>query len=152
MTNREFKEFIDAGGYREPSHWQDLPFGETVRSGRQRSRVSSMRPAGPGRRPGNRAHFPTAGDHPVAGVSWFEAMAYARFRGKELPTAFHWYRAAYSLNEFMDSISSAVVDVSNYAGKATAPVGQYQGIGPYGTLDMAGNVREWLWTAIGTPG
>ena len=84
-------------------------------------------------------------------MSWFEAMAYARFRGKELPTAFHWYRAAYSLNEFIDSISSAVVTVSNYAGKARRQW-VYKGVGPYGTFDMAGNVREWLWTAIGTPG
>ena len=33
--------------------------------------------------------------HPVGGVSWYEAAAYARFAGKQLPTLFHWYWAAF---------------------------------------------------------
>lgn len=84
VTNREYKEFVGATGRPGPATWD-----------------SGVYPDG-------------TADHPVAGVSWFEAMAYARLRGK-----------------------------------GTAPVGRYQGIGPYGTHDMAGNVREWLWTAEG---
>jgi len=34
--------------------------------------------------------------HPVAGVSWYEAAAYAEFAGKDLPTAYHWTRASRS--------------------------------------------------------
>ena len=41
-----------------------------------------------------------------------------------------------------------MIGASNFAGKGTAPVGRHAGIGPYGTYDMAGNVREWLWNAV----
>lgn len=150
VTNREFKEFVDAGGYREAAYWSGLPFGDAVESwqGAVARFVDSTGRPGPATWETGTFADGTE-NHPVSGVSWFEAMAYARFRGKELPTAFHWYRAAYSLNEFMDSLSSAIVRYSNYAGKGTAAVGHYGGVGPYGTYDMAGNVREWLWTAMG---
>jgi len=149
VTNREFKEFVDAGGYREAIYWQDLPFGVGVESWQAAVARFVDATGRPGPATWESGTYPDGqGDHPVAGVSWFEAMAYARFRGKELPTAFHWYRAAYSLNEFLDSLSSAIVRSSNYAGRGTAPVGRYRGLGPYGTYDMAGNVREWLWTPM----
>jgi eukaryotic-like serine/threonine-protein kinase len=38
-------------------------------------------------------------DYPVSGISWYEAAAYARFRGKTLPTIYHWARAAFPKNE-----------------------------------------------------
>ena len=149
VSNREFKEFVDAGGYREAAYWQDLPFGAGVESWQ----AAVARFVDTTSRPGpstweSGTYRDGSADHPVAGVSWFEAMAYARFRGKELPTASHWYRAAYSLNELLDSLSSAIVRFSNFSGQGPAPVGRYQGIGPYGTYDMAGNVREWLWTPM----
>lgn len=150
VSNREFKEFIDAGGYREAAYWQDLPFGAEVDSWQAAVARLVDTTGRPGPSTWESGTYPDgAGDHPVAGVSWFEAMAYARFRGKELPTASHWYRAAYSLNELLDSLSSAIVRFSNYSGRGSAPVGRYRGIGPYGTYDMAGNAREWLWTAMG---
>ena len=150
VTNSEYKEFVDAGGYREAAYWQDLPFGETAGSW-QEAVARFVDATG---RPGpstweSGTYRDGTGTEPVAGISWFEAMAYARFRGKELPTAYHWYRAAYSPQEFIDSLSSAVVVHSNFSGKGPAPAGTHRGIGPYGTVDMAGNVREWLWTPIG---
>ena len=42
-------------------------------------------------------------------------------------------------------VSHAVVPASNFGGDGPAPVGSYEGIGPYGTYDMAGNVKEWAW-------
>ena len=76
-------------------------------------------------------------DYPVSGISWYEAAAYAQFVGKNLPTVYHWYRAA-DLGLFSD-----ILQASNFAGKRPAKVGQYSGLGPFGTYDMAGNVKEW---------
>jgi len=72
-----------------------------------------------------------------------EALAYAEFRGLSLPTFFHWYRAAEL------GIVSEILLLSNFSGEAPAPVGRYQGLGPFGAYDQAGNVREWVWTARG---
>ncbi len=148
VTNREFKEFVDAGGYARAELWRDLPFGDDV-AGWSEAVSRFVDATG---RPGPSTweagtYRDGAADHPVAGVSWFEAVAYARFRDKELPTAYHWYRAAFSLNERLESLASVIIGASNFDGKGTAPVGQREGIGPYGTYDMAGNVREWLWNA-----
>jgi pimeloyl-ACP methyl ester carboxylesterase len=80
---------------------------------------------------------------PVAGVSWYEAAAYARFAGKSLPTVFHWNRAATVRN------SAWIVPRSNFSGRGTMPVGSTQNLSGFGTYDMAGNVREWCLNASG---
>ncbi|MCX7054850.1 MAG: SUMF1/EgtB/PvdO family nonheme iron enzyme [Proteobacteria bacterium] len=146
VRNRDFKEFVDAGGYTEARHWRELPFdgGGDLRTA-VAAFVDLTGRQGPstwraGTYPDGRA------DHPVTGVSWYEAAAYCRFRGKELPTAYHWYRAAGSIAEYWESVSSAIVHGSNFAGRELAPVGRFGSLGPYGTYDMAGNAREWLWT------
>jgi hypothetical protein len=146
VSNREFKEFVDAGGYARPDLWQDLAFGDAQLAWQDAVAkfVDATGRPGPSTWEAGTFRDGTA-DHPVAGVSWFEAVAYARFRGKELPTAYHWYRAAYALNEKLESLASVIIAASNFAGHGTAPVGSHAGIGPYGTYDMAGNVREWLW-------
>ena len=77
----------------------------------------------------------------MAGVSWYEAAAYAEFAGKSLPTFFHWFRAAEL------GIVSDILLLSNFGGEGPAPVGRHQGIGPFGAYDQAGNVREWAWNA-----
>jgi dienelactone hydrolase len=82
-------------------------------------------------------------DYPVSGVSWYESAAYAEFMGKNLPTVFHWYRAA-SMGRFAE-----ILQLSNFSTKGPAPVGSYPGLGPYGTYDMAGNVKEWCFNAVG---
>lgn len=150
VTNREYREFVAAGGYREAAYWQDLPFGDGV-TGWQDAVARFVDATGrPGPATWQLGTYPDGqAEHPVGGLSWFEAMAYARFRGKELPTASHWYRAASSLNMHVDTVAAAVLRRGNFDGRSTQPAGRAGAIGPYGTDDMAGNVREWLWTAMG---
>lgn len=145
VRNRDFKEFVDAGGYTEAAHWQNVPFDD---GDWRTSVVTFVDLAGrPGPSTWRAGTYPDGkADYPVTGVSWFEAAAYCQFRGKELPTAYHWYRAAGSILEFWESVSSAIVQRSNFGGRALVPVGQVGGLGPHGTYDMAGNAREWLWT------
>jgi cephalosporin-C deacetylase-like acetyl esterase len=80
------------------------------------------------------------GDWPVSGVSWYEAAAYAAFAGKTLPTVYHWYSASGAFRTF-----SEILRFSNFGGQGTTRVGSAGGLGPYGTYDMAGNVKEWTW-------
>jgi dienelactone hydrolase len=83
-------------------------------------------------------------DYPVQGISWYEAAAYARFVGKELPTVYHWQAAA------AQGIWSDVLYFSNFNGKGPVKVGASNGIGRYGTYDLAGNVKEWCWNGVDT--
>jgi len=147
VTNREFKEFVDASGYSEAAYWQDLPF-DTSSGGWQPAVAGFVDLTGrAGPSSWEAGTYPDGmSDRPVTGISWFEAAAYCRFRGKELPTAHHWYRAASSVIEFWESLASVIVHASNFAGRGLEPVGRLASLGPFGTHDMAGNAREWLWT------
>jgi serine/threonine protein kinase/predicted esterase len=143
VTNEQFKRFVDAGGYRQPKHWKEPFFAagkpiswETALS-RFRDRTGQPGPAAweAGAYPEERE------DDPVRGVSWYEAVAYADFVGKTLPTVYHWFRAARA-----GSLSD-IVPLSNFGGEGPLPVGRSQGLSPFGAYDMAGNVKEWCWNA-----
>ena len=114
VTNVEFKQFVDAGGYRDAKYWKEpfregtrvLPFDGAV----ARFRDSTGRP---GPATWQLGSFPDGqADFPVGGISWFEAAAYANFVGKRLPTIYHWYRAANPEDLFSD-----ILRVSNFDGK-----------------------------------
>ncbi len=139
VTNEQFKEFVDAGGYRNAEYWKEpiVVNGQVVALEEALEHFSDTtgRPGPDGWELGS---YPDGqSSYPVGGVSWYEAAAYAAWAGKSLPTAFHWFRAA------EQGIFSDIVMVSNIDGKGPAAVGTFQGVGPYGTFDMAGNVREW---------
>ena len=96
VTNREYKEFITAGGYLKHEFWRrpfvkdgrELAWDEEVRELKDRTGL-------PGPRSWTNQDFPEGkAEHPVTGISWYEAAAYAAFRGKELPTVFQWEKAA----------------------------------------------------------
>lgn len=140
VTNAAFKQFIDAGGYRDAKYWTEpfrngdrvLTFDEALAQFRD-----STGRAGPatwelGSYPEGQAEFP------VAGISWFEAAAYANFAGKSLPSLYHWFRASGTDEPYSD-----ILQLSNFDGKGPAKAGERAGLGPWGTLDMAGNVKEW---------
>ncbi len=152
VTNREYQEFVDQGGYERPELWKE-PF---VLDGRELTFEEAMaRFVDTTGRPGPAAwslgEFPEGkADHPVGGVSWFEATAYAEFRGLSLPTAFHWRRGAVSSLERMLSLSSEILPQSNYRGEGAAAVGTTPAVSATGARDMGGNVREWVSTGNGS--
>jgi dienelactone hydrolase len=146
VTNRDYKAFVDAGGYADSTWWTE-PF---ERDGRRvdwaEARATFVDRTGrPGPATWELGDYPDGqGDHPVAGISWFEAAAYARFRGRSLPSVYHWNWAAGTW------AANWIVPASNLSGSALAPVGRFAGLGPWGTLDMAGNVREWCANTSGS--
>ena len=78
-------------------------------------------------------------DFPVGGISWFEAAAYAEFAGKSLPTRLSLVsRVGRRRDLLATSCGSATSTARARCRRASA-----QGLGPWGTLDMAGNVKEW---------
>ncbi len=144
VTNRRFKAFVDAGGYTDSTWWPPMerdgrrvPWAEAVatfvdRTGR------------PGPATWELGDYPDGRDeYPVAGVSWFEASAFARYSGRSLPSVYHWNRAAGTW------AANWIVPASNLGGRGLLPVGSTAGRGPWGTFDMAGNVREWCANASG---
>src|SRR5262249_5523991 len=94
VTNRAYKKFVDAGGYRSREFWRQ-PF---VKDGRTLSFDEAMQEFRDATgRPGPSTwelgtYADGQDDVPVHGVSWYEADAYAQFTGKMLPTAHHWRR------------------------------------------------------------
>jgi dienelactone hydrolase len=145
VTNREYKKFVDSGGYGQPKYWKfpfrkdnrALSFGEAMLLFRDKTDRSGPSTWELG------SYAPGQDDYPVSGLSWYEAAAYAQFTGKSLPTVFHWYRAA-NMGRFSD-----ILQVSNFSAKGPASVGSYSGLGPFGTYDMAGNVKEWCLNSTG---
>ena len=145
VTNQQFKAFVDQGGYRSREYWKE-PFVDGGRTVSWEDAMAAFRDTTgrPGPSTWELGTYPEGqADMPVAGVSWYEAAAYAAFVGKRLPTAFHW-RAAAGFNSPVENFVDIVL-VSNFSGKGPARVGSYKGLGPAGTYDMAGNVKEWCW-------
>jgi len=145
VTNRQYQEFVDKGGYEKQEYWtrKIMQNGRELRwdEAKVLFRDSTGR-AGPATWEGG--HFPEGqGDFPVSGVSWYEAAAYAAFAGKSLPALVQWFMAAPS------DVATYTVRASNISQSKLAPVGAFKGLGPYGTYDMAGNVREWIENAAG---
>jgi formylglycine-generating enzyme required for sulfatase activity len=88
-----------------------------------------------------------SGDHPVSCVSQADAETYCRWLGRRLPTEAEWERAARGSDGRRFPWGGEDPDESRavFRERVTKPVGSYPaGAGPYGHLDMAGNVWEWL--------
>jgi formylglycine-generating enzyme required for sulfatase activity len=159
VTNAEYKEFMDAGGYDNSTYWTSEGW-----AWRKTSKDYGFDPDNPRPRFWGTGDVPWENDpcsnmpnSPVVGVSWYEAYAYARFRDKSLPTEAQWeYIARASTKRIYpwgDSWDGSLLNHGKsrspfYDGTdgfaSCAPVGSYpEGTTPEGFFDLSGNVWEW---------
>ncbi|MCH7631931.1 MAG: formylglycine-generating enzyme family protein [Planctomycetes bacterium] len=154
VTNTRFQKFVDAGGYDALEFWpeeiwphlielKDLteqPGPRFWRQGRCDVRLT---------------------EHPVIGISWFEAQAYALWIGQRLPTEAEWQMAAsWHLNSstdmmrrfpWGDAMDRNRCNVWSSRIAATVPVTEYpNGAAPNHVLQLVGNVWEWTDTEYNT--
>lgn len=157
VTNQEYAHFVEEGGYRRREWWSDE--GWTWRERENWSMPLYWSKNGQGWRA--RSMFEEGSlepTHPVSGISWYEAEAYARFAGKRLPTEAEWERAASgsarahaSKRRFSWGASGPTSALCNFNNHfwGTTPVGGFpHGATPEGCLDMTGNVWEWTAAAF----
>ena len=151
VTNREFKEFIDAGGYDNEQYWQDASkptkfiYRAQALSWPQARKLFVDSTGRPGPAGWQLSTYPRGQDDlPVVGISWYEAVAYARFRKQMLPTIHHWMRAAFTPYDPMFPTAAAITKQSRFFADAPESARTEHGLGPWGTYHMAGNAREWV--------
>jgi formylglycine-generating enzyme required for sulfatase activity/tRNA A-37 threonylcarbamoyl transferase component Bud32 len=144
VTNAAYELFVSSGAYGDSTHWAGLPRENVASTWQDLVEAFSDATGRPGPAVWELGRYPDGTEHePVRGVSWYEAAAYCASLGKALPTYHHWFRAA------SPGIYSDILLESNFGSSGPATVGSFAGMSRFGHLDMAGNVKEWTWTAVG---
>ena len=153
VSNREYKEFILAGGYLKKDYWKHafhkegkpITWEEGLAEMRDRTGL-------PGPRDWSNQEYPAGkADHPVTAITWYEAAAYAEFRGKRLPTVFQWEKAARNGQQTLMGLAmpwGAIAETTdyraNFKSNGTLEVTALEfGMSRYGCYNMAGNAAEW---------
>ena len=145
VTNTEYAAFLNNNGRHvldstAQLYPTDMPEDPSDHVGRRQISYSD----------GRYSANPGYENHPVSGVTWYEAMAYAAWIGKRLPTEAEWEKAArgglvsiaYPWGDTIDDNKANYNQNVNEDIRETTPIGSYPANG-YGLYDMAGNVLEW---------
>ncbi len=139
VSNKEYKVFMDAGGYSNKKYWNNIIY----QSGKEITADAALllfidKTGRPGPANWEAGTYPDGQENfPVTGISWYEAAAYAVYAQKQLPTVFHWSVVAET------GRTQFIVAFSNFNGKNTTAVGSNAGYSSFGIYDIAGNAREW---------
>lgn len=118
VTNAQYARFVAATGHRPPLDWKNgkIPQGEVL--------------------------------HPVTMVSWFDARSYAAWAKKRLPTEAEWEKAARGTKGLRwpwgNTMDPKRLNTYYSVGHATDVTAYPNGASPYGVMDMAGNVSQWV--------
>jgi formylglycine-generating enzyme required for sulfatase activity len=151
VTRGEYRAFMNAGGYSTQSYWSTAGWSwkgtRTEPNFWDATQTWQMGPT-----------FTQTDNHPVVGVTYYEAEAFCNWAGGHLPTEAQWEKVArwtgsypnvYPWGNTWDDEKCNNLEDHNSAGGGygrfqTAPVGSYPaGESPSGCQDMAGNVWEW---------
>jgi formylglycine-generating enzyme required for sulfatase activity len=130
VTNKRYKRFIDATGYKVP--WSQDPAAVAYAWDWK----ARMYPEG-------------KGDDPVVLVSWEDAKAFCTWAGKSLPTEAQWEKAARGPNGNLypwgNTWEPGKANTAESGLKQTSPFGAFKGdVSEYGVHDLAGNISEWV--------
>ncbi|MBH8573327.1 ergothioneine biosynthesis protein EgtB [Nostocaceae cyanobacterium CENA369] len=140
VTCGQYQQFIEAGGYQNSCWWSE--------AGWQWLQTEQVT------KPLYWWDDRIYDYHPVYGVSWYEAEAYAQFVGKRLPTEAEWEKAAswdakakrrrtYPWGDEPPTAQSQNCNCDRLIGKTTAVDAYPAGQSAYGLYDTIGNVWEW---------
>jgi len=147
VTNAQFQRFVDAGGYDELEFWPEEIWPHLIEL-----KDLSGQPGPRFWRQGR--HDVRLAKHPVVGVSWYEAQAYALWVGQRLPSEAEWQMAAsWHINSstnlmrrfpWGDAMDKNKCNIWGSRVGMTAPVDEYTpGAAPNHVLQLIGNVWEW---------
>ena len=143
VSNKDYQEFVDEGGYENPKYW-DFPFeiGNKIYDFNSSVKLFTDKYGKLGPANWSYGKFPSGlENHPVTGISWFEARAYARYKNLTLPNVFQWTYASGIPENFM-TIDQSVINESNYDSSQLREVSNNEG--SYNELNnIGGNVKEW---------
>jgi iron(II)-dependent oxidoreductase len=155
VSNQDFEQFVADGGYEQMSLWDETIWpavlGFVDRTGQPGPRYWE-----------NGTYPPDKADHPVVGVSWYEACAYARWAGKRLPTDPEWVKAGtwpvfaegakpvQRRFPWGDAMDRKRVNVWGSGFDTTVPVHALPTGGSVnGVQQLVGNVWEWTSSTFG---
>jgi gamma-glutamyl hercynylcysteine S-oxide synthase len=138
VTVAAYAAFIDAEGYRDRRYWSAEGWVWRTENAIVRPRFWDE----------DEWRTYTIPNHPVVGVSFYEAEAYATFRGARLPTEAQWEKAARGVdgrrypwgNDWRDDACG----MRGVGPRSTVPIGVFpKGESPYGVRDLVGCVWQW---------